>query len=278
MPNQPELRDIQAWLHTFVVEPGDQATALEAAECKAGFTEGSAEDLILPSPTLSPKERIQIYRNMYLLRMNEALEMDFPTIVWHLGIEDFHKLVETYVANYPSNSYTLDHLGRHFAKFIADHDWGSQGTTLSEVARLEWSLCMVAIAHDSPSLTMADLAEVPEEEFLNLRFSPIKALEFHTFQHNVNEVYKAWSAEQDSVSFEETKTNLVCWRYDFKVWRLGLSDAGLCFLQSLCQGRPLGESIDFTLESHDESEETLFNWFQNWVSEGFFTTFSWDTN
>jgi hypothetical protein len=272
----PELREIQAWLHTFVVEPGDQRKALQAAERKAGFDSGSAEELILPSPTLTPRERIQIYRGMYLLRMAEALEIDFPSIVWYVGQSNFKKLVSTYVENYPSQSYTLDHLGRHFADFLAEYNWNSEGKALSSLARLEWSMCVVAVAHDCPSLSMADLASAPEEEFLNMRFQPIKALELHTFQHNVNEVYKAWIAEEPPIVLTDSEIHLVCWRHELKVWRMELNDAAFCFLRCLCQGLPLGRSIDSTLESHNDSEETLFGWFQNWVGEGFFTSLTWD--
>lgn len=276
MLSPPELRDIQAWLHTFVVEPGDPEAALTAAERKAGFAKGSADDLILPSSTLSPTERIQIYRGMYLLRMQEALEIDYPTLVFYLGQENFCLLVKAYVESYPSQSYTLDHLGRHFAQFLAEHDWKGEGRALSDLARLEWSLCTVAVAHDSPSLSMADLASVPPEEFMSLRFEPIKALELHTFGHEINTAYKALCREEPA-RLTDGKTNLVCWRHDLKVWRLELSDAAFCFLNYLCRGLPLGQSIDLTLETHEDTEETVFEWFQEWVTEGLFSTFNRDT-
>lgn len=274
MPGQPDLSDIQAWLHTFVVEPGDQAQALRAAENKAGFTEGSAESLILPSPTLSPRERIQIYRGMYLLRMQEALEIDFPTIQWYVGEQVFKDLVARYVQKYPSNSYTLDHLGRHFSKFLEEHDPNGLGKPLGELARLEWSLCSVAIAHDAVPITMVDLASVPEEQFLNLHFRPVHALEILNFDYNVNQAYKAWSSGEEPIELHPAPTHVVCWRHELKVWRMELSEASHCFLRSLIDGITLGQSIDCTLERYEETEETLFEDFQNWLKEGFFASFS----
>jgi len=263
---QPKLHEIQAWLHTFVVQPGEQEAALRAAEEKAGLKAGSADDLVLPSPTLTPQERLQIYRGMYLLRMQEALEIDFPAARWYLGDARFESLVASYVHRYPSRSYTLDHLGKHFATFLREEI----SEAVSELAALEWSLCMVAIAHDAPSLSMTDLAGIPEERFLDLRFQPVHALELHQFEYNANTVYKCWNNGSPQISLQAESCNLVCWRHELKVWRLELSDSAFHFLTGLCQGKSLGESLGETIEEYQETEEQLFEWFQSWVLEGFF--------
>ena len=275
MPTEPKLQDLQAWLHTFVVAPGTQEQAIMTAEQRAGFAGGSAESLILPSPTLSPLERIQIYRNMYLLRMQEALEIDFPTLHWYLGEQEFSDLVARYVERYPSQSYTLDHLGAHLSPFLRETDWMEQGSLLGDLAELEWSLCVVGMAHDSPSLKMEDLASVTEERFLDLRFEPISALRILKLQYEVNEMVKAAAgAEQEAFAAEERANGLVAWRHQLKVWRMGLNPVQQKFLQQLCHGKTLGEAIDSTLEVHSSDEERLFTWFQDWLSEGFFSNFT----
>ena len=271
---EPSLDSIQAWLHTFVVEPGSQSQALAAAEKRAGFEENSAESLILPSPTLAPKERIQIYRGMYLLRMQEAMEIDFPAVQWFVGEKRFEQLVARYVASYPSQSYTLDHLGRRFEEFLKESDWLDDHLLVAELARLEWSLCMAAIAHDSPALTMADLASVSEDNFLSLQLRPVPALETHQFTHQVNDLYKAWNNDEPPTRPEERETYLVCWRHELELWRMELSPEGFHFLNRLCAGDSLEESLDHTLERFKTSEEELFAAFQNWLSEGFFAEFS----
>ena len=45
--------------------------------------------MILPSRTLQPEERLAIYQGMYLLRMEEALETDYPALKHFLGDEAF---------------------------------------------------------------------------------------------------------------------------------------------------------------------------------------------
>ena len=276
-PVEPELTDIQAWLHTFVVEPGNDKQALRAAEKKAGFDSGSAEELILPSPTLNPQQRIQIYRGMYLLRMEEALTIDFPTILEHLGQSKFKTTVANYVRSFPSQSYTLDHLGRHFSQYLKDTDCAGEGQFLSELAQLEWSMCEVAIAHDSPTLEMSDLASVVSENFVYLQLTPIPALQALSFEYNVNAIFKAWNAEKPWPKSEVSPTHLVVWRHEQQVWRMELSNLAFDFFQNLQNGLCLGRSLDATLDKFSADEETLFGFFQTWITEGFFQTFTMTT-
>ncbi len=270
---EPELRTIQAWLHTFVVEPGDREHALRAAEARSGLESGSAEELILPSPTLQPSERIQIYRQMYLLRMYEAMEIDFPVLLAHLGEDRFHDLVDGYVQAYPSKSYTLDHLGGHFSRFLAEAKNLDDNQLLQELAQLEWALCEVAIAHDSPTLSLSDLSSVPPDEFLDLRLSPIPALRTLVSKYNVNDLFKAYSSEAIVPAVCERETRLVVWRHDLKVWRLELSPAGFAFLREILTKSTLGVCLDHTIDRFDCEETQLFEWFQEWSSEGMFSGF-----
>ena len=48
---------------------------------------------------------------MYLLRMIEALEGDYPAVAHLLGVDAFADLVARYVEPHPSVSYTFNRLG-----------------------------------------------------------------------------------------------------------------------------------------------------------------------
>ena len=50
---------------------------------------GGLEDVVRPSWSLSAAERVEVYHGMYLLRMVEALEVDYPAIRDFLGEEAF---------------------------------------------------------------------------------------------------------------------------------------------------------------------------------------------
>src|SRR5947207_2728856 len=68
---------------------------------------------VLPSPTLEPAERMDIYRTMYFWRLHEVLSEDYPKTRAALGNEGFEGLVRGYVARHPSRHPSVRHLGRH---------------------------------------------------------------------------------------------------------------------------------------------------------------------
>lgn len=271
IPSEPSLEALQAWLHTFIVEPGTNREALLAAESKSGLAVGSADSLIRASATLTPVERLEIYRNMYLLRMEEALEIDFPAVQARVGAQTFSRLVGEYVTAYPSHSYTLDHLGSHFPEFLRTCRLDEPAEIVSELASLEWAMCVVSTAHDSSVLNLAD---IDPERVLELRFHSVPALRTLTFRHNTNALYREWSLDEKWPQVESQLTHLVIWRHDLETWRLDLKAAEFQFLELLRTGHPLGEALDMVLESHSISEEDCFERFQEWLHEGMFSDWS----
>ena len=68
---------------------------------------------MLPSARgLRAAERVGIYQGMYLPRMLEALESDYPGLAHFLGPRAWTRLVRRYLNAHPSRSYTLNELGR----------------------------------------------------------------------------------------------------------------------------------------------------------------------
>src|SRR5205085_1711868 len=78
-----------------------------------------ARAVVLPSKTLSALERLDIYRDMYVPRMEEALAIDYPALKHFLGPEEFMRVVARYVDIHPSRSHTLNRLGDHLPEFLA---------------------------------------------------------------------------------------------------------------------------------------------------------------
>ncbi len=272
-----ELVTVQKWLQTFIVDPGSDEEALLSAEDAAGLGPNSAENMILPSPTLQPAERIQIYRNMYLLRMEEALSIDFPAVQHFLGERRFFRLVKDYVQAYPSRSYTLDHLGRHFARYLGERSQEIEhGPFLHDLARIEWSLCLAFQAANAPSIAMTDLANVDPADFESLVLKPIPSMELLQLEHNANEYYRSWVKDEETPTPAREDDWLIVWRdsTEFHRWRLSISEAGYHFLGLLCQEKTLGESLESTIERFSVSEAAAFEWFSEWVSEGLFSTYT----
>src|SRR5258708_15649257 len=105
---QTDLRPTQKWIYGAITRPGPDEPALKGAS-----------RLIIPSQTLTPEQRLGIYRDMYLSRMYDALASDYPYVEHFLGDRGFYLLIAAYVEKCPSRSYTLNRLGDQFPEFIA---------------------------------------------------------------------------------------------------------------------------------------------------------------
>ncbi|MCA9791368.1 MAG: putative DNA-binding domain-containing protein [Candidatus Eremiobacteraeota bacterium] len=268
---QIELRELQTWLQTFIVTPGSSQEAIEAAERAAGMAQGSAEKMVLPSSTLSSLERLEIYRGMYLLRMEEALGIDYPAVRDLLGRDSFFAVVADYVEAHPSRSYTLDHVGRHFSDFLAGCKH-PQAALLGDLARLEFAMCEVFNEPETPVLTPLDLAAVAPQDWEWARLEPIAALRLLETRYPANEYYTAYNNDRQPPQDLGPRPNrVVIWRQQFKVWRMPLEAAAMQLLRLLVSGQPLGEALAATAATSPLVEDQLFDWFSSWVGEGMFS-------
>mgnify|MGYP000958546160 CR=1 FL=1 len=59
---------------------------------------------------------------MYLLRMRDGLEVDYPALADYMGHHAFTDMVREFIQVYPSRSYTLNRLSDPLPKFL--ETWG----------------------------------------------------------------------------------------------------------------------------------------------------------
>ncbi len=270
---EPELRAFQTWMQTFIVEPGQADTALAAAEKAAGLAKGSAQRLVKRSPTLDEMERLNIYRGMYLLRMEEALSIDFPATKQLLGSQRFFELVEDYVKVHPSKSWTLDHLGRQFPGFVQSHPLAGSFPGLTDMVRLEAALCEVFNAEEKASLGSEEVMEVPPERWARLTLFTIPALRLLRLSSNANQRYKAFNADQEWPAYQAGEQGVVVWRHQYKLWRMPLEENAFAMLSALHERNPIGVALNQVLGRHEVEEHEVFEWFSSWVNEGMFAGF-----
>ena len=105
------LERMQRWMQAVIVHPGEILAATSSDGAQAEVSAEQLGDVILPSRTLAPAQRLAIYHGMYLLRMEEAMASDYPALKHFLGDEGFFDLVRDYVQVHPSRSFSLNPLG-----------------------------------------------------------------------------------------------------------------------------------------------------------------------
>jgi hypothetical protein len=270
--SDPGLVRTQRWMQAFILAEGDNETALEALEVQAEIPKQDALAMVLPSATLTSLERVGIYRDMYLARLEEALEADYPGVLHFLGEEAFHALAARYVDAHPSRSYTLNRLGDGLPGFLGGETGLKKHEFLHDLARLELALTEVFDEEESAVLSPEAIAGVPAEAWETARLQPIAALRLLSFRYPVSEYLGAVDEENPFPAIRKKQTWVAAYRNNFRVRRLDLKRPAFELLTALVSGTPVGAAVEKCRTNNTQ----LFTWFQEWTAEGLFQSVSLD--
>ena len=138
-------------------------TALNLTAWQEAFTaylqNGSGETSLSAQITAqhsAPEVRLDVYRNAYYTRLEEALAHDFPALLAALGEHDFGRLMAEYLRVHPSTSPTLRDLGHALPLWL--HAQGK--VEHADLAALEWAVLNVFDAADACLLDQTALVQL----------------------------------------------------------------------------------------------------------------------
>jgi putative DNA-binding protein len=268
------LGRLQRWLQEVVVHPGRVEEAVGAPAARSFVPRRRVGDVILPSATLRPEERLAIYHGMYLLRMEEALESDYPALKRFLGDDGFRALVARYVHAHPSRSYSLNFLGRHLPDFVRDAPGLRRPAFCHDLARLEQAVAEVFDEAEEKALRADEIAAVPEAAWERARLVPIAAFRLLAFRYPVNPyVQSVRDGDHAHPLPRRRDTWVAVYRREYAVWRQDLDRAGHGLLSDIAAGKRLGAAVAAALRRGGRRPPTqadLFRWFRGWMAAGMF--------
>ena len=263
------LERLQRWMQAVVVHPG---SVEEAVVSPPAAELADVSRVILPSASLSPVERVGLYHGMYLLRMEEALQSDYPGLQHYLGAARFRRLVAEYVVAHPSRSYTLNRLGDHLPTFLRTCRSVPKPAFCADMATLELAMTEAFDAEETPPLTAADLADIPEDAWPGAVLQPVASLRLVALRYPVT----AWLDADRGESHEHPPirrqdTWVVVFRNEYQVYRQDVPREAFELLSLLVSGQPLGAAVETLLRSRRRVEpDPLFRFFRQWMGSGLF--------
>ena len=270
--DEHSLDGLERWFQDEIVRPHESAS--KGAK-RDGPRAPRAQDWILPSRHLRPKERLDIYSRMYLLRLHDCLSSDYPAVARLCGEQGFERLVRAYLRHHPSRHYSLNVLGRHLPEFLAGDVRIPRRALIADVARLELAMSQVFDAPQSRVLTPADLALVSAAAWEDAHPRLIDAFQVHAFDHRVNAIINAVRRQENLPNLGRAQTWVAIYRKEFVVWRMDLTEPMYAVLHALHERRSLRDAIEDGARSFEGTPEQLqthiFGWFAEWASEGFFS-------
>ena len=268
------LGRLQRWLQEVVVHPGSTEEAVAARAARAVVPRRRVGEVILPSARLRPEERLAIYHDMYLLRMEEALESDYSALKHFLGDEGFRALVAGYVRAHPSRSYSLNFLGAHLPDYVRAAPGLRRRAFAHDLARLEQAVAEVFDAPEQEALRPEEIAAVPEAAWDGARLRPIAAFRLLALRHPVNAYLQSVRDERhDHPPARRRDSWVAVYRREYRVRRQELDRAAYRLLADITAGKPLGRAVAAALRRGRGKRPTrkqLFGWFRGWMGAGMF--------
>jgi hypothetical protein len=219
-----------------------------------------AEELMKPGENLSSAERLELYHRQYWFRVLDSVADDFPVLRRMAGEETFWALLEGYLQTFPSESYTLRHLGRAMATFIAGREEldPTRRRWFAAVAELEYAAMETFEATEREALPPERIAsEVLElQPHVRLIEVPVPA-----------DLCYTWKSFEPC---EEETTRVAVWRGAKGAHMQRLGPLEFVLLERLKEGRSLEELFAEPVEPEPSPAEVQ-QWFAEWQSRGWIT-------
>ena len=241
---------------------------LFAAICDPEPVSEAAQALIADHPPLSPKARIEIYAEMYWLRMRDTLRVSFPAVHSALGDHDFDALVADFLRQHPSTHHSLDRLGAPFAAFLR-----TAHPEQADVAALEWARAESFIAIDGPVVPFSELQAIPAESWGELSLKAHPSVRVLELERDPQPVLRAQRDGNPIPPALETPTSMVVWRTAFVVFHAPISTREATAVRALIVGASLPELLA-PFEDLDDGGVSAFEALQSWFSEGMVSALS----
>jgi len=273
MASDLALPGLQQWLQAVIVHPGTVDEALSSPEAAAVVPPAELGLTVRPSATLTARERVGVYQDMYAVRLSEALEADYPALAHFLGARRWAGLVRAYLRDHPSTSYTLNVLGRELPEWLRQADSLPRRGFCHDLARLEWAMTEAFDAEETSRLGEADLAAVPPSAWPSTRLVAGAAVRLLELRWNAS----AWLDSTKDDRHEHSRpcrrdSWVVVFRHDYAVHRRELPRPAFRLLSDLASGIPVGDALEVALRRRGApGPEALSRWFRQWAAEGLFS-------
>ena len=277
--SQPEPFDVhrfQAWMLTVVSHPDGVVAGLDAAREHYDVDAETVASISPGAAGRSPVQRLEVYADMYFLRLVDILADDYAAMVHALGWDDFDALARAYLVDHRPAKRTLSGLGHLLPAFMADRELADKAFML-ELARYETEKEALFFGERRvETLDSAALGEIPPELWADSRLETIPGLVLLAHQFPIHAFCQAVYSDDAPEQIPDAEPSWAAiWRCDADVWRAPLTREQHTILTQLQAGSTLGDAIEACAELPDFNPEALMgalgSWFAEWTQDGLFT-------
>jgi Putative DNA-binding domain len=193
-------------------------------------------------------DRLDIYRNTFLVTLTKALQLGFPAVRKLVGEDFFEATAQLFIAQNPPRAAWLDVYGEAYPDFLETLPQAASVPYLADVARLEWAVSRALHAADIDRLDPARLASVAPEDCGRIRLMAEPSIGLLHLHHPADAIWRAVLGGDDAalgainpgsgevlLLIERQRDGVNFERLPNEDWR---------FLTGLCAGQPIDAAID----------------------------------
>lgn len=266
-PESPPLKDLQDWMQKSLILPS--------------LTDGkTTSKLIRASSQLSSRDKLGIYQRSYYLRLLKCMDEQFPALRQALGEELFKDFSCEYLKRYPSESYTLYHLGHRFPQYL---EASRPDRDLPQSEREEWIDFMIDLAHWEQDLfVMYDAPGHEGKEFASADIADDQLIlqpcfSLHQYRFPVSWYYLELREGNESQLPAREDSWVALIRKDFLTRIFPIPHISYEFLKKISNGMSIEEALRNIVQEYGEEGEsfhqqwgTLGGTKELWTEAGFF--------
>jgi hypothetical protein len=229
-----------------------------------------AAALVMPNTRLTSAERIDIYRESYWTRVLDSLRDDFPGLQGIVGPRAFDRLARAYLADCPSQSFTLRDLGSRLHDWLREHPaHANPNPTLAlDMIRLEWVHIEAFDAATRKPLGPEDIAEANPR----MRFVLQPHLRLLAMSYPVDYLRVELAAQRDRSAERRVLRRhnragdvfIAVHRPEFAVHYRRLAPGEFRLLETLGRGTKLEDALADVIDSPGSVQ----SWFRSWAELG----------
>lgn len=270
------LKNLQEWFGSIISRPIDFENRINPVAPSGKPIAVEACTYILPSPTLKPDQRIQIYNQQYWWRLLNTMHEVYPLVVRLFGYRNFNQVLGfPYFVHYPPSTWSLHIVGNHLPDFIKQFYQGEDFQLVLDAAQLDrafnHAFCAAHMQSNLQDLARGDMSDLLAT---NLRLQPhFTLLEFKydlpKFRDAFLKETPEYWLEHDFPEMDHSPIHCAVFRngYNHVVTEI-LSPDEFYFLRLFEEGTTIDAACEWLEEQTDpvfeESGQHLQNWFQKW--------------
>lgn len=229
-------------------------------------------DTIAPPPQGSAKRRFNIYTDGYRIRLQKAVEADYPCLKHYLGEKTLRVLVADFVEQTPSTHFNLDRYPFAFDSFVCTK---LDDPAACEIAWLESTIASIFMQEESESLDPSALEKLTPEQFGSMTLCARKASRLLSFTYLTHSYLSEFRAGEAPVKPEPLPQYVYVYRHRNEVQRLELPQAAFLLLQCLFDGLTVEQALENITETQEKLVPSiaanLQGWFSDWMNRGVFS-------